>query len=726
MNYFILKSKFSLLAIMLFSIAFSYAQTVTVPSTCRVVVAGTGGTLGLGGKVGDGGMVSMPDPLGGGTFTFNQPSGVTTAGWNLKGDLSDASTTTTNGSPIQPAAGLQAKIITYNKYLRPNSTETSNPSYARSKGQVRVSWTTGTGCGFSMTFDVFKTFTTALPAIVGPTCLKPNTQYTYSVDRIVSDNTGDNIGFDSYYWTGIPSTILLSPGFYTSADNSSITFTTGSSVTPIPNLQCCYGRVNPNTADGGVSTVTTSVMGTHTTCVSQGLIVSPLEPVYSPAPPTCLPIGAANFAITYPNPISGLTYTWSAPNTGWTFSNNTTGTTTTTVSTNGNNNPGLLTLTITGTCDPVIFTYQINRSLAATTAIVPTSPSTTCIASSSSNTYTINASAVGVTLTWSTVPASVSGITLTPSGNTNSVTITATGATPGSFTLQAQGTAPCNTPVISTTINVQPAAPAFTAGTPNCVVRSATAITTVGVTPVSGATYDWTPLPAGVTCTANCNTANPSFVFNSATGVNSVVLTVKVTGSNGCNSLSTTKTINYISVATSLGSGGFPDQYLVNAACGTVTSWDITTASGTTNYTVSSGNIAISSIGGGTNNVLAISGSGGLPITGICANLAGGIQVCATSIGTYTQRQSGTTNSGIKLEGVTISPNPNSGNFIITLLDFKENASATLTDFSGNEIQTYQLRKGENKINKEELKKGTYFVILKIDGKQETRQIIIK
>ncbi|WP_396155206.1 T9SS type A sorting domain-containing protein, partial [Flavobacterium sp.] len=72
------------------------------------------------------------------------------------------------------------------------------------------------------------------------------------------------------------------------------------------------------------------------------------------------------------------------------------------------------------------------------------------------------------------------------------------------------------------------------------------------------------------------------------------------------------------------------------------------------------------------------------------------------------------------------SPNPNNGNFTIKVAGFNESASATLTDFSGNEIQTYKLHNGDNKIEKEGLQSGTYFVVLRVDGKQEARQIIIK
>ena len=448
----------------IFSAGFNFAQTVTVPSNCNVITTDTslGGVLGAGGKVTNNGVVSMPDTTltspftsnQGGEFFFNPPAGiVTTASWSLKGDLSNVPTLGTipgvtgvyNGA-IQSITGtLVAKIYSYNKSYRPNSTETSNPSYGRSKGQIKVNWF-GAGCSNSITFDVYKNFVNALPAIVGPTCLKPNTQYTYSVDRIVSDNTNDNIGFDSYYWTGLPGSILTSNGFYTSADNSSITFTTGSSVLPIPNLQCCYGRVNPNTGDGGLSSVTTTpVVGAHTTCVSAPIIiVAPSPPTYTTgfAPPTCVPTGTvaspAIFTIQYPNIASGLTYTWTAANTGWidpvtnlTFTpvvNTTSGFTNLTINTAGNNNPGELTLTITGPCDPAIYKYQINRNITAPLTIVPTGNTTTCLAGTSSgNTFTISpTNSNGVTWYLTAINSSIQinplGVTLLNS-DTSTVTI---------------------------------------------------------------------------------------------------------------------------------------------------------------------------------------------------------------------------------------------------------------------------------------------------------------
>ena len=735
-----LKNNCLAIALAVSSAGSGFAQTVTVPANCTVITTNTatGGILGAGGIVTDGGVVAMPDPSGGGTFSFNAPAGATTIAWSFKGDLSTI-VTSPYGGAIQTASGTSTTIISYNKNYRPTSTEQFNNSFARSKGLVRVNFDQ-TSCGKSISFQIFKSFNAALPQIVGPACLKPNTQYTYSVDQIVSDNANDAIGFDSYYWSGLPANITSLNSFYTSADSSSITFTTAATVTPFT-LTCCYGRVNPNTADGGFSGINITTTPARTTCVSKMLLVAPVAPLYNIPPPACVPVGQATFNVNYPYAPVGQIYTWSSPNSGWTFANSTTATQTVIISTNGKNNPAKIILTITGTCDPAIFEYQVNRSIAAPTVeIIPSTGSSTCINPTSANTYTINASAVGVTLGWSTIPAGVTlpglvpGITLQPSTNTNSVLITATGAAPGTtFTLVAKGAPTCGATSISTVINIAPLAPVFPTGSPTCVVRGGSNNTTIAVTAVAGATYNWVATVAGqsatgITCSAGCNTANPTLQFNSPTGTNSFQLAVKATLVNGCFGATTTRTINYVGMSTSI-SPGFPDQYLVSGACASVTSWTVGTSLGNTiyNQTATTVPVVVSSFNGGTNNLLTVSGSSGAPITSICATLTSGLVVCATSIGTLTQRLANTNNlNSTKLENVTISPNPNSGHFNIKVANYIESGTATLNDFDGNEVQTILIRKGDNKIDNEQLKKGTYFIVLNVDGVRETRQVIVK
>jgi hypothetical protein len=134
------------------SASFGFAQVVAVPAGCRVVVAGTGGIVGPNptGRVGDGGVVIMPDPSGGGAFNFTV-GGVATAGtWKLSGDLSNSTTTPNNyGAPTQLATGSSANIISYNKNYRIPS-ESINPVWGRSKGQVKINYSLA-GCGLSIT-----------------------------------------------------------------------------------------------------------------------------------------------------------------------------------------------------------------------------------------------------------------------------------------------------------------------------------------------------------------------------------------------------------------------------------------------------------------------------------------------------------------------------------------------------------------------------------------------
>jgi hypothetical protein len=747
-----------ILAVIMFT-ATGYAQTVTVPANCTVINVGNGvgGVLGFGGKVTDGGIVAMPDqllvspftPNQGGTFTFNPPGGVFTASWQLKGDLSNTATpgaitgvTGNYNGVTQPAPGLTANIISYNKAYRPNSTETANPSWARSKGQVKVSYTL-TGCGNILIFDVYKNFTQSPPVIIGPDCLKPNTTYTYSVDRIVSDNATDNIGFDSYYWSGLPSSIYpptLANSFYTSADNSSITFTTGATVAGFT-LQCCYGRVNPTTGDGGVSTVNAVSPPSHTTCVAKTLLIAPTAPAYTTAPPPCLPTSQGSFTVVYPNSPAGQTYTWTAPNTGWGLSVSTAATTTLTVNTNSNLNPGQLILTITGSCDPAVFVYQINRSITAPYIVVPTGTTTTCLNSTSTgNTYTLSPIPGGNNIEWVTIPgtnpanppAAVAGVTLL-NATTATVTVNTTGAV-GNFLLVARSSvAACNSTFVYTQINIRPAAPTVVIGTtpPTCVPLSSAGLTTFSVSSPGAATYTWT-LPTGwsnVGTPTQQTSGNPTLVpptNTSAVGaapMPSGVISVVANSAAGCSSLPTQFTVNYIRITTNtLQSGaGNCDQYSINtnaAPCtGTITNW-------TVNGVIAVNSATVNIFG----NTLTLCGSTAPPAGSVCANIViNGINynTCSSTVatGTHGLRQA---TPKVVLEGVKISPNPNTGIFSILVDDVKESAMAILMDFTGTEIGKFTLTKGENKIEHARLVAGTYFVILLVDGKQETRQVIVK
>ena len=551
--------KYLAIASVFLSASFGFAQAVvSVPAGCRVVVAGTGGTVGANpiGRVGDGGVVIMPDPTGGGTFNFSIAGVPTSASWSLKGDLSNTavSPSAINNNPPQPAVGSSANIFTCNKFLRLLSSESLNPSWGRSKGQVRVNYSSA-GCGLSITFEVFKTFSN-IPGIIGPLCLKPGTTYTYSIDQIASDNANDNIGFDKYYWSGLPTG---SVNAYFSADNSSITFTTGGTVPALSSLRCCVGRYNTTSnVDGGAGPNPTGGV-TYSTCTTLNLIPLTTGPSYVTAPPTCHPTGAASFNVVYPNipvTVPVTTYTWSAPNTGWTIGTPVVGATNTTLTvTTPNNNPGTLSLTINGVCQPVTINYQINRNLAAPLQVVPSSPTTsTCISKGASGNYTISPNASANPVIWSTIPASITGVTLSnPTTSTVTVNV-ASNVTVPSFTLQVRSSiAACNTTSISTTIYVRPATPTITGPSPACITRGTTTTTAISCNAVTGATgYSWNLTGApGWSIAANGTTVNPTFTPNGTTAgpVTISVTALGVAGASCDSNPSANFTVNYSPVA---------------------------------------------------------------------------------------------------------------------------------------------------------------------------------
>ncbi len=254
------------LAVVLFGMTASYAQqpVIQVPATCNVVVAGTGtgAVTGLGGKVGDGGIVTMPDP-----------------------------------------------------------------------------------------FD----FTTT--PIVGPDCLLPNTIYTYSIDKIASDNANDAMGFDKYFWSGIPAGAI---NIYTSADESSITFKTGGTVAPFT-LKCGFGRAN----DWDVS-ATNNPSAFVTKAVGASISIPSFTG--GTPPPTCLATGITTFNVVIPTTsvISTNTYTWTAPGTSWLLTSSGAISGQNLTVSNIDNNSGKLVLTIcNGLCSPRIIEYSINRNFVA-------------------------------------------------------------------------------------------------------------------------------------------------------------------------------------------------------------------------------------------------------------------------------------------------------------------------------------------------------------------------
>ncbi|HMI08225.1 MAG TPA: T9SS type A sorting domain-containing protein [Flavobacterium sp.] len=809
----------------LFCASMGYAQipVIQVPPGCVVVNVGSGGTLGAGGKVGNGGIITMPDPYAGDTFTFlpnntTVPLVTNTVGtWRLLGDLSDTNNATTSDAPVQPAGTpLAVKIMSYNKKSRaaeyPPVSPSSSIVWARSKGRVTVTYSNNNGCGNSLIFDVYKEYAplpnatapTNIPKIIGPDCLLPLTVYTYSVDQIASDNATDAIGFDSYYWSGFPAGYTDS---YYSADKSSVTFKTGASV-PAFSLRCDYGRANIWDGD------TFAVGAPHSTYVTKPIGAQPVSPTFTstlPISSTCLNTGVSSFPIVLNS--LGYTYTLTAPGTTWNIIQNSVGNWT--INTGTDNNPGTLQLTVTnGSCQPVIFTYPINRNFVAPSAVIS---GPTCVtAGTTTNAYSIQTNAVLNPTTW-TLPSGWSITPLSANGTNSALSITVpstgTGSTAGAYILYAKSNGCAGT--INLTVNVKPAAPVISSS-PVCVVRGTTATPAFFCTAITGATgYAWNLAGApGWTCNTGCTTNTPTFIPNGSTA-GPANITVTALGANGCNSNSSANfQVNYTPVTPTIApvtacfdygiSGGTKTitvtnpqnfgTYAITSVPNTLFSsavysagvFTLTTTGigGSYNITVTHSNgtctpatsvavpISVASIAGSTSIALNPSNPcdqysvSSLPVgstyvwkvngatpTGPNYNIFGnGItmcgttapssvcvdvtlngctsRVCSATIGTHALRQGNGTLPDVKsnsvLDQVKIYPNPNTGVFTIQVDNVKTSATATILDATGKIIATYTLKKGENKIQQEGLPKGVYTVSLKLDGKSEARQIIIK
>jgi hypothetical protein len=875
-----------LIAVVLFGASFGFAQVVQVPSGCTVVFAGDVPVGTPAGFVGNNGIVGMPDPdspplpgvqvFGGGTFTFVGPVGVTLGSiisWSLRGDLSSTSVTPFYGAVTTPVNGSTATIFSYNKKLRTTEnilpvTTINKAKWARSKGRVTVGYSVVNGafsCGNAVTFDVFKIFTgsvqlnpaniaiqpTNIPKIVGPDCIEVNKPCTFSVDQVASDNASDAIGFDSYYWVGLPPNDATK--LYYSADNSSVTFTPTTSAGFT--LKCSIGKLNANVIPSGIGP--DPIVGTtYNSSVSKAVGVSPAQQTFpalgntppntpnvvlSLTSPPCVNSGVSSFTVFYVGNLATVT----APNTGWTIDP---------VQYNGvqwyfkvntpNNNPGVLIFTTTiGTCPPVVFNYQVNRKFVSST-IIPLGTSSACLlAGTTNNRFSVGDNGLENPITWSLTsnPTGATGVTLASiTGVTNStvaVNVTAGATINTEYTLTANATScaysPANTSPNFYTFRVQPNVPTITAADGNaCVNKGSTAAKTFNCVLSTGVSYVW-QFPTGWSAASFTTTTNSIIVTpSSATAVLDGTVTVTASGTASCQNQATF-TIGYTAtapagVAASCWSTGvagvnkvtfnnpLPGTYgatltavgsTVNLITGAVTisgtnvlnfstsniltageQYNITithtaingctpaSASSTTLLTVTAGgsvsltpnpgvgngdgyqanggstyawyitnivnSLPVSSpIADGTfsptvvcsANILQLKGSGPAP-AGVYVIITNGPGSCTTKANAVMTGATHSANRQIaaiggtktEIEGISMYPNPTTGLFTIKLDKVKLLATATLNDATGKEIASYILKKGENKIEQEGLSSGTYSIVFEVDGKTETRQLIIK
>jgi hypothetical protein len=459
------------------------------------------------------------------TFTVNNlPTGAADFQWSVRGDL-QADT---------PVNTTSVTIKHFNQANRNTPTD-----LAQSKGRVIFHYTYPvSGClvriSTSITFDVFKQFAgthtnnstdnIAVPAIIGPNCLLPNKQYTYSVDPIVSDNLNAQIGTDNYLWD--VSQALVGSGAainYYSTDFSSITFTTGSTVPPNCTLKCWMGSVNypplqplstsqavaikTLQASAGVPVVTVSGAATDTLSTTAPLCINTNDTTVTPL----------TFTVTTQ---PGVTYSWTFGTVG-AFGTGSVNNWNTTPAQSGAipytaagptltianifNQPGVVTLTVTDACGTITnYHYQIKRTLTATNANLITLSNTCLVPGSSASVTLSNAAAKQAnlnTLVW----APLTDWTLSSSSVGPNASVA-----PGSYTLFASFSG-CASATVPYTVNVRPAAVAIVAPSPRCFPRN-TPGNSIIASP-AGTTYTWATTAGsitGTTDTASLTTLNTS------------------------------------------------------------------------------------------------------------------------------------------------------------------------------------------------------------------------
>jgi hypothetical protein len=236
--------------------------------------------------------------------------------WSTEGDI--AINGPTNGTTVSIYSTLSS----------------ATPPYLYGKGRLKLSYTNTTGvcgCAGFVTLDVFKKVS-PLPStqIAGPTCVAINELVTYSISPDFSSNVNVGIGLDNNYrWTP-PGTFTQN---YASGDNSSRTYTVGSSFTG-GTIQ-----INPgsSTANAGQN-----VPGTGCNTLATPAVAIGIKPANfklnltntagytitgasnnSSAITACVDVGAvaaATLSILPPTE-SGTTYTPSSPNTSIPLSN---------------------------------------------------------------------------------------------------------------------------------------------------------------------------------------------------------------------------------------------------------------------------------------------------------------------------------------------------------------------------------------------------------------------
>jgi hypothetical protein len=435
----------------------------------------------------------------------------------------------------------------------------------------------------------------------------------------------------------------------------------------------------------------------------------------------CLEIGSTNhlFSISASAAANPTTWTVTPAKSGVTL---VPGTPNSTVAVNvgANATVGTYTLTAKSTScgGNVTYSFRVKPK-------TPTLSGNNCITqgSLSPQTYTCVASP-GATYTWA-FPAGWTAPSFTTS--TPSITVTpgsAAAVLNGTVTVTANGTADCNS---SATFPLTYASAAPTGVTTGCF--------SFGIDGGASVTFA-NPLPGNYTATmvptgggTNVITGPVTLAGNTLSFTTSALApgtyNLTLTHSSGCGApASSTTTLTVAGNGTSLTPNfGTPDNYYAFPPGGMMNPQYVWSICGTgNNCDTVGGNSALLTLSGATPPP---------PGNQVCVTVYPLGSTCKTRLCTAQGTHSKRANPGINgetmvMEGVAIYPNPNSGDFRIRIADFEKGATATLYDLNGKRIKDITLSRGVNKMETRGLAKGTYLVVVKVDGRIDVTQVMME
>ncbi len=375
-----------------------------------------------------------------------------------------------------------------------------------------------------------------------------------------------------------------------------------------------FPTITKGTAGTFSYTVVATATGTGCTATMTGAGVVTVNPLPTPAiTQTPNPVCAGSSVVFSTPTAAGRTYVWTVPS-GYTITSGS-GTASITCSTTSTTTAGTITVAETITATGCSATANFTSVVTPATVVQNVTPATAQVCRPNTGTTTFNVQLSGsqsgvsyqVMNGASPVGSAVSG---TGSALTLPVTIGTGGniVNTGTYTLtvNATGSAPCNTPVamngsVALTVNPTPT-PAIAGNATVCTGSTQTYSTTNN----AGSTYAWT-VPSGWTVTAGAGTSSITVTVGTTTGAQTISVLETVSATT-CNATATFNvTVTATPTPTITGSttvcGGSTTTYTTASGAGSYT-WTVTGAGG--NITSGQGTNSISvqwGTGAGTANV---------------------------------------------------------------------------------------------------------------------------